>query len=110
MKIRIRSSEIEAELADTFWKRMIGLSLSRKKNMFFPLPYEARWSLWMFLVNYRLKMVFIDKDKIVIDVKGAEPLSLDPKTWKTYFPIKPCKYILETPFDLKIRVGDKLNW
>jgi len=110
MKIRIRNSEIEADLADNFWKRMIGLSLSRKKNMFFPLPYEARWSLWMFLVNYHLKMVFIDKDKIVIDIKEAEPLSLNPKTWKTYLPGKPCKYILETPFDLKIKVGDKLNW
>jgi len=110
MKIKLRDSVIYVDVADTFWKRMIGLSLSKKKNMFFPLPYEARWSLWMFLVKYRLKMVFIDKDNVVIDVKEAEPLSLNPKTWKTYFPIKPCKYVLETPFDLKIKVGDKLNW
>ena len=110
MKIKIRNSTIEADLADSFWKRMIGLSLSKKKNMFFSLPYEARWSLWMFLVRYPLKMIFIDVDKVVIDTKEAEPLSLNPETWKTYLPTKPCKYILETPFDLKIKIGDKLSW
>lgn len=110
MKIKIRNSTIEADLADDFWKRMVGLSLSKKKNMFFHLPYEARWSLWMFLVRYPLKMIFIDVDKVVIDIKEAEPLSLNPGTWKTYIPKKPCKYILETPFDLKVKVEDKLDW
>jgi uncharacterized membrane protein (UPF0127 family) len=110
MKIKLKNSAIEVDLANTFWKRMIGLSLSKKKNMFFTLPYEARWSLWMFLVRYPLKMIFIDVDKVVIDIKEAEPLSLNPRTWKTYFPIKPCKYVLETPFDLKVKVGDKIDW
>lgn len=110
MKIKIRNSIIESDLADSFWKRMIGLSFSKKKNMFFPLPYEGKWSLWMFLVRYPLKMIFIDMDKVVIDIKEAEPLSLNPETWKTYIPKKPCKYILETPFDLKLNVGDRLNW
>ena len=110
MKIKIKNSTIETDVADNFWKRMIGLSFSKKKNMFFPLPYEAKWSLWMFLVRYPIKMIFIDKNKIVIDIKEAKPLSLNPETWKTYKPKKPCKYILETPFDLKIKIGDKLNW
>jgi uncharacterized membrane protein (UPF0127 family) len=110
MKLKHKNSEIEADVADTFYKRLIGLSLSKKKNMFFTLSYEARWSLWMFLVRYPIKMIFIDKDKIVVDIKEADPLSLNPKTWKTYIPKKPCKYILETPFDLKIKIGDKLSW
>ena len=110
MKIKIKDSTIEADVADDFWKRMIGLSFSKKKNMFFPLPYEDRWSLWMFGVRYPLKMIFIDKNKVVIDIKDGEPLTSDPKTWKTYSPRKSCKYILETPFNLKIKIGDSLDW
>jgi uncharacterized membrane protein (UPF0127 family) len=110
MKIKLKNSVIEADLADSFWKRMIGLSLSKRKNMLFIMSCESRWSFWMFLVNYPLKMIFIDKNKVVIDKKEAEPLSLNPKSWKTYYPSKPCKYILETPFDLKINVGDKLQF
>ena len=110
MKIKIKNKAIEAEVADDFWKRIVGLSFSEKKNMFFPLPFESKWSLWMFGVRYPIKMIFIDKSKIVIDIKNGIPLSSDPKTWKTYKPKKPCKYILETPFDLKIRIGDKLRW
>jgi uncharacterized membrane protein (UPF0127 family) len=110
MKIKLKNSIIEADVADNFWKRLIGLSFSERKNMFFFLPYEDKWSLWMFLVRHPIKMIFIDKNKTVIDVKEAEPLSFNPKTWKTYSPKRPCKYILETPFDLKIKLKDKLNW
>jgi len=110
MKIKHKNSIIEADVADDFWKRAMGLSLSEKKNMFFLLPYEHKWSLWMFLVNYPLKMIFIDKNKTVIDIKEGKPLTSDPKTWKTYSPREPCKYILETPFDMKIKIGDKLEF
>lgn len=110
MKIKLRDSVIEVDLADTFWKRMLGLSLSKKRNMLFVMDYEAKWSLWMFMVRYPLKMIFIDKDKTVIDVKEGKPLSLDIRIWKTYAPRKPCKYILETPFNLKIKIGYKLSW
>ena len=69
MKIKLKYSVIEAEVADDLIKRAIGLSLSEKKNMFFPMSYESRWSLWMFAVRYPIKMVFIGKDKRVIDIK-----------------------------------------
>jgi uncharacterized membrane protein (UPF0127 family) len=110
MKIKLKNSVIEAETADNFWKRVIGLSFSEKKNMFFPLEFEDKWSLWMFGVRYPIKMIFIDKNKNVIDIKNAEPLSLNPKTWRIYKPRESCKYILETPFNLKIKIGDRLKW
>jgi uncharacterized membrane protein (UPF0127 family) len=101
---------IESDVADSFWKRMVGLSLSKKRNLLFPMPHEANWSLWMFLVRYPIRMIFIDKSKTIVDVKEGRPLSLDIRTWRTYVPKKPCKYVLETPFDLKIHIGDKLDW
>lgn len=110
MKIKLKNKIIEADVADKLWKRVIGLSFSKKKNMFFFLPYESRWSLWMFAVRYPIKMIFIDKNKIVIDIKEGKPLSFDIKTWRTYKPKKPCKYILETPFNLNIKIGDKIKF
>jgi len=110
MKIKLRNSIIEVDIANNFWKRLIGLSFSKKKNMFFPLPYEDKWSLWMFAVKFPLKMIFINRNRIVVDIKEAESLSFNPKTWKTYKPRKSCKYILETPYDLKVKIGDKIVW
>jgi uncharacterized membrane protein (UPF0127 family) len=110
MIIKVNGRTIEAEVADNFFKRMIGLSFSRRKNMFFLMEFEARWSLWMFAVEYPIKMIFIDKRKKVIDIKNGIPITNDPKTWKTYKPKEKCKYILETPFDLKVEIGDRLKW
>jgi len=107
MKIKLKN--LEVELADNFWKKMIGLSFSKKKNMLFSMPYEHKWTFWMFLVRYPIKIIFINKNKIVVDIKKAQPITLNPKTWKIYKPKKPCKYILETPFNLKIKIGDKIT-
>jgi uncharacterized membrane protein (UPF0127 family) len=110
MKIKFKNSVIEADIADNFWKRLIGLSFSRKKNMLFKMSYEEKWPFWMFGVSYSLNLIFMNRDKEVVDIKRAEPLSLDFRTWKTYIPKTSCKYVLESPFDLKIRIGDMLNW
>jgi len=110
IKIKIGKKEIEADVADSFFKRLIGLSLSKKKNLLFIMPYESKWSFWMFLVRYPLNIIFIDAKKRIVDIKKAMPITLNPKTWRVYSPSKRCKYVLETPFNLKIKVGDKLKW
>jgi uncharacterized membrane protein (UPF0127 family) len=110
MKIKIKNKAIEADIADDMIKRMMGLSLCEKKNMFFPMPFEDKWSLWMFAVRYPLTMIFIDKNRKVVDVHRGVPITPDPKTWKTYTPKTKCKYILETPFKIDVKVGDSLSW
>ena len=110
MKIRIGSSSIEADVANDMIKRTLGLSVGKKRNMLFIMPYEHRWSLWMFTVKYPLTMAFIDKNKKVVDIRRGDPITSDPRSWKTYTPSKKCKYILETPFNNRIKVGDKVTW
>jgi uncharacterized membrane protein (UPF0127 family) len=110
MKIKLKNSVIEADFANSFWKRLIGLSFSKERNMLFSMSYESKWSFWMFGVSYPLNIIFMNKNKEVVDIKKAEPLSFNPETWRTYVPRKPCKYVLETPFDLKIKIDDKLDW
>jgi uncharacterized membrane protein (UPF0127 family) len=110
VKLKIKNKTIEADVANDMTKRVMGLSLCEKKNMFFPMPYEDRWSLWMFAVRYPLTMIFIGRDKKVVDVHRGVPITPDPKTWKTYTPKKKCKYVLETPFKVSVKIGDKINW
>jgi len=52
MKIKLKNSIVEADIADNFWKRLIGLSFSKKKNMLFTMSYEEKWPFWMFGVSY----------------------------------------------------------
>ena len=68
---------------------------------------------WDIVVNaprQELDIYGVDKEKKVVDVKRGVPITTDPKTWKVYSPKEKCRYILETPFDIKIKIGDKLRW
>lgn len=105
------NTTVEAELADTHFKRVNGLSGSKeKKSMLFTFPFSFRWSFWMPFMNFPISIIYLNKDKEVIDMLSAEPLSADPKTWKFYKPKKACKYVLETPFEHNIKIGDKLQF
>ena len=110
MKVKVGKKTIDAVLADSSMQHFFGLSFTKKKNMLFIMNYEKRWRLWMFGVRYPIKMIFIDRNKKVIDVINAQPITEDPKTWKVYKPKKPCKYILETPFKVDVKVGAKIDW
>lgn len=104
---------VECETTTAPWRQMVGLSFNRKlRNMLFTFPFERSWEFWMFGMDYGLKIIFIDDRKRVIEVKEAEPLSLNPKTWKIYAPKKKCKYVLEIPMESKYKFekGDKLKW
>jgi uncharacterized membrane protein (UPF0127 family) len=111
MKIRNLTKRfyIESEVANNLWKQIKGLSFSKIRNLFFLMSYERKWRIWMFGMRSKINIVFIDSKNIVVDVKKAEPLTLNPKSWKIYKPKKPCKYILETK-DNRFRVGDRLGW
>lgn len=110
MKIKIGKKTIKTDLADNSIQHFFGLSFSKKKNLFFIMKYEKRWRLWMFGVKYPIRMIFIDNNKKVIDIKKGVPITNNPKTWKVYRPKNPCRYILETPYDFKVKVGDRVNF
>ncbi len=104
---------VECEVADSPWKQAVGLSFSRKRrNMLFTFPFERSWEFWMLGMSYGLKIIFIDGKKRVIEVDEAEPLSLNPRTWKVYVPKKKCKHVLEIPADSKYKFekGNRLKW
>jgi uncharacterized membrane protein (UPF0127 family) len=103
--------KLEVDYANTHLKRMAGLSgCKEKKCMLFKFPLSARWAFWMPNMYYPIKMIFINKEKEIVDIKDAIPLTKDTKTWKRYKPQKACKYVLETPFEHNIKIGDTLQF
>lgn len=112
VQITLPNSEIlEAELADNYFKRNEGLSGCKdKKCMLFTMPFSAKWPFWMPAMHYAIKIIYLNKEKEIVDIKEATPLTKHPKTWKIYKPKKACKYALETPFEHNIKIGDKLNF
>lgn len=108
-----RKFSVECDVAKSIWKQGVGLSFSRKRrNMLFLFPFARKWEFWMLSMHYSIKIVFIDKNKKVIDVQKAVPLSLNTKTWKIYRPKERCKFVLELGKDInrKFETGDMLKW
>ena len=68
---------VEAEVADTNVERQRGLmhreSLAEAQGMLFIFDYEAPHSFWMKNVNFSLDVLWIDKDKMVVDIKANIP-------------------------------------
>src|SRR3989338_5124349 len=51
-------------------------------------------SIWMPFVRHPLDLFFLDRNRKLIEKKRAVPMTLNPKTWKTYSNRK-AKYCLE---------------
>ncbi|MBS3051647.1 MAG: DUF192 domain-containing protein [Candidatus Aenigmarchaeota archaeon] len=51
-------------------------------------------SIWMPFVKHDLDLFFLDKKMKVVEKQRAVPMTLDPRTWKTYSNSK-AKYCLE---------------
>ncbi len=72
-----------------------GLMFKSNGNALLEFKKEKKHGIWMLFMKYGLKLYFLDKNLKVVDIKYAKPLTFNPRTWKVYYPIKPCKYVLE---------------
>ncbi|MBI2172861.1 MAG: DUF192 domain-containing protein [Candidatus Aenigmarchaeota archaeon] len=66
-------------------------------------------SIWMPFVKHELELFFIDRNMKTIKKSPAVPMSLNPKTWKTYS-CNGARYCLEMKKGLcKAKVGAKVK-
>ena len=98
----------DAKLIKSFIKQATGLRFSRQKNLIFELKQEKKEIMDMFFVFYPIDLVFLNKDKQVIELKrNFRPFAI-------YSPKKKTKYILElkkgTIKDFKIKLKDKISF
>ena len=100
-------------LAEIHWQKMKGLMFEDLKKfnygLIFCLPSEsiANATIHMLFVFFPIEVVYLDKNKKVVDIaKNIPPFSLG------YSPKKPSKFFIELPAGKSkgIKLGDELQW
>lgn len=96
--VKIDNQKIKVEIADNPLKRQKGLmhreSLCKDCGMLFVFNKEKNHTFWMKNTLIPLDMIFINKDKYVIDIVQAQPCKKEP--CKIYFAKNKSLYVLET--------------
>jgi len=109
--VKIKDTKIRAEIADTLMKRTKGLmfrkSLPVSDGMLFVFDNEDYHSFWMMNMSFPIDIIFINKDKKVVDiVKNAQLCKLNCSSYK---PKEKAMYVLEVNANFtekyKIRIG-----
>ena len=74
------------ETADSIGKKTKGLmfrkNLARDSGLIMVFRHERKHEIWMLGMRFPIDIVFIDKDKRVVDIKhSVKPIGKNPKTW-----------------------------
>jgi uncharacterized membrane protein (UPF0127 family) len=103
----------EVEFARSFLKQAIGLmfrkSIPESYAMIFEVGREERVDIHTFFVRFPIDLIFLDRDKKVVEVKENMRPWLD-----MYFPKNKAYYIIELPGGKAgkagIGLGERLTW
>ena len=98
--------------AKTSWQRTKGLMFEDLKQfdyaLVFDFPKESKigTSLHMIFVFFPIDVLFLDKEKKVVDKVTLMPFT------PNYTPKKAAKYVIEMPRGKakKVKIGSKLSW
>ncbi|HAH19405.1 MAG: hypothetical protein A2Y00_09785 [Omnitrophica WOR_2 bacterium GWF2_43_52] len=107
---------VEAEIADIDALRQRGLmyreGLPESKGMLFVFEKEARYSFWMKNMRFPLDIIWIDKDKRIVDIKTDVPTC--NQTCESLTPGDKALYVLEVNAGFakknEIKIGDRVSF
>lgn len=98
----------KARKCTSLWSKGTGLMLRKKPDygMVFVFKREQRNAITMFMVFFPIDLLFLDKNKRVVEIKK----SLQP--FRDYYPKAKSQYVLEFPVGKLKRtaVGDKIEF
>ena len=77
------------QIADTIWKRTLGLMFRKNGEMLFIFEKDVRFSVWTPFMKFPIDVFFLDKNKEVIEVKR------NLKPWRIYKPKNYYRYFFE---------------
>lgn len=100
IEITIGSNKIDAELAITPIQQTKGLmfrkNMDKNKGMLFVFKYEAKQTFWMANTYIPLDIIWINKDKKIINInQDTQPCNIN-SLCKTYYSKEKVLYVLET--------------
>ncbi len=89
---RIENVEVASRIAEL----IRGLMFRSEGCMLLDFKREKTVGIWTLFMKYPLTIAFVrENGEVTGVVENAPPLSLDPKTWKIYYPSSPVRYVLE---------------
>jgi uncharacterized membrane protein (UPF0127 family) len=115
VQVTIGHQTVLADVADSSPARYNGLSgttgLKDGQAMLFVFDYPSTWPIWMKDMNYPIDVIWLDKDKTVVDVAS----DLSPSSYPNSFASKqPALYVLEVNSGFikrhDIKVGSAANF
>jgi uncharacterized membrane protein (UPF0127 family) len=93
------------QYAKTYLQKAAGLMFRAKPpdgGLLMVFRTEGCHGIWMPFMRFPIDIAFYGKNsRLISTIRNAEPISLNPKTWRVYRPERPCKYILETAVGAK---------
>ena len=103
------------DVAGSILKKTIGLMFRKSGRLLFVFNREGSWGIWMPFMRFSLDLVFMDKDKKIIDIKkDVKPISVYLKNLRVYHPKRKARYILEIESGLSdeknLGIGDMLEF
>lgn len=115
--VKIGSKTVNAELADTLPKQIMGLMgreiMPENQGMLFVFDHPDTYRFWMFNTSIPLDIIWIAKNKTIVHIQmNAQPCFLLNCT--SYAPNEDALYVLETNANYtaenKISIGDKVGF
>lgn len=106
---------LEAEVANSFLGKVKGLmfrEIDENEGLLLVFDSSRRREIWMPFVPQDLSVIFIGKNKKVVDKALARKITFDSDTWRIYGSSEPCSYILEchaSKFE-NFKTGESLDW
>lgn len=114
VEVKIGSTVVKAEVADTFAKQVKGLmfhqNLKENEGMLFIFGKEAHYEIWMMNMSFPIDIIWINNGKVVDIKKDAQPCLL---SCESYRPKDLAKYVLEVNSNFtdrhNVKIGTKVE-
>ena len=111
--IESKTQIFQAEVAVTPAERQIGLmnrtELPKNHGMLFKLPVDGKHGFWMKNTLIPLDIVWLSKDKVIVDIQTAQPCVNE--ICEIYTSKTESRYVLEVNAnEFKGRIGEELSW
>ncbi len=95
---------MEYKICNSVWSKTRGLMFSKKRNLVFVFDEEKRVSLHMLFVFFPIDVLFLDKDKRIVEIKK------NFKPFRVYTSKNKTKYVIELADKNNYTIGDKIDF
>ena len=109
-KILVKDLEIASSVSKKTRGLMLRKALASDSGILMLFEYDRKHEIWMFAMRFPIDIVFIDKNKRIVDIKhSVKPMGKNPKTWRIYRPREACRYVLEVNSGHVERTGTEIG-